>query len=150
MQITIENEEAMLQLAGDVARASRPGACIGLQGNLGAGKTTFARGFLRALGFGGPVKSPTYTFVEPYEWGEHIVYHFDLYRLHHPRELHTIGIEEYCHSHALCLIEWPEKGGAFVSLDVLIQFILTAEKRSLTFQANTDAGRALLQSLKFN
>ncbi len=83
-------------------------ALVYLQGELGAGKTTVVRGILRAMGFVGPVKSPTYTLLEPYD--ELLVFHFDLYRIADSRELDFIGIDELLTAQAIKLIEWPERG----------------------------------------
>ena len=82
-----------------------------LSGELGAGKSTFARGVLRALGAQGPIKSPSYTLLETYELpGVHAV-HLDLYRLIDPDELEHLGLADYHRPGFLWLVEWPERGG---------------------------------------
>jgi tRNA threonylcarbamoyladenosine biosynthesis protein TsaE len=85
-------------------------ATVHLVGDLGAGKTTLARGFLRACGVTGPVRSPTYTLVEVYETTAVSIVHLDLYRLVDPAELEPLGLREYACPGYLWLIEWPDRG----------------------------------------
>jgi tRNA threonylcarbamoyladenosine biosynthesis protein TsaE len=82
-----------------------------LQGDLGAGKTTLVRGFLRALGVTGVVRSPTYGLLEPYAVAGRVVLHLDLYRLADPGEVAALGLRDHDEPGAVWLIEWPERGG---------------------------------------
>jgi len=95
---------------------------IYLQGDLGAGKTTLARGFVRAAGFSGPVKSPTYTLVEPYESETLTLLHLDLYRMADPAEFEYLGVLDQLGENTILLIEWPAMGeGWLPEADVLIE-----------------------------
>ncbi len=107
-KIFCQDEAALFNLATKLAPLLQNGAMIYLQGELGAGKTTLARAILKALGFKGHVKSPTYTIVETYSLPERTVFHFDLYRIKAPQELLDIGLEDYLKPEAICLVEWPE------------------------------------------
>jgi tRNA threonylcarbamoyladenosine biosynthesis protein TsaE len=109
---------------------------IFLQGDLGMGKTTLVRGFLRASGFTGAVKSPTFTLVEEYTLGERKIFHFDLYRLNDPEELEWIGIRDYFEQNCLCFIEWAERGTGFLPQPELI-ISLTAEGLGRNIRFNT-------------
>ena len=106
----LADETATLDFGRGLAERLRPGQLIFLEGQLGAGKTTLVRGILRAFGHTGAVKSPTYTLLEPYEIGDLLIYHFDLYRIGDSEELDYIGIDELMDSNAIKLVEWPERG----------------------------------------
>ena len=111
--ITLElnNEAATLAAGGRFSTLVQPGLVVYLHGDLGAGKTTFVRGFLRGLGHQGKVKSPTYTLVEPYVVSSYNIYHFDLYRFNDEEEWEAAGFREYFNDNSLCFVEWPEKAG---------------------------------------
>jgi tRNA threonylcarbamoyladenosine biosynthesis protein TsaE len=105
----VVGEIAMLAYGEALAKDFGPDELVFLEGPLGAGKTTVARGILRGVGFEGHVKSPTYTLVEPYEFAGTRVYHFDFYRIRDPEELEYIGLDDLIGERAIKLIEWPER-----------------------------------------
>ncbi len=107
----VEGETAMLAFGAALAAKLPRDGVVFLIGDLGAGKTTLARGILRGLGLEGRVKSPTYTLVEPYRFSGIQVYHFDFYRIIDPAELDFIGLDELLSTPGLKLIEWPERAG---------------------------------------
>jgi tRNA threonylcarbamoyladenosine biosynthesis protein TsaE len=114
MTLSLPDEAATLACAQWFYRQLPAGGCVFLHGDLGAGKTTFVRGCLRAAGYQGPVKSPTFTLVEAYTLRGRSVFHFDLYRLNDPEELEWMGMRDYLRSDALCFIEWPERGAGWL------------------------------------
>ena len=107
---TLEAEASTLALGAAFARAGLRRGAVFLRGELGTGKTTFVRGFLRELGTPGMIRSPTYTLVEEYRAGGLEVRHYDLYRLGSPEELEFLGLRDHLLAGSLCFFEWPERG----------------------------------------
>jgi tRNA threonylcarbamoyladenosine biosynthesis protein TsaE len=118
---------------------------IFLRGPLGSGKTTLARGFIRALGVTGPVKSPTFTLVEPHQVGPLSVFHFDLFRVAGRDELELAGWRDYFHAGAICLVEWPERlAGSGVQPDLVVDLTIVDPGRSAHLQAQSPKGQAAI------
>ncbi|MDG1474682.1 MAG: tRNA (adenosine(37)-N6)-threonylcarbamoyltransferase complex ATPase subunit type 1 TsaE, partial [Porticoccaceae bacterium] len=135
--VELIDESEMVEFGHRLSRHLTFGMIVTLNGDLGAGKTTLSRGLLQALGHEGPVKSPTYTLVEPYDLPFGRVNHFDLYRVNDPQELEYIGFSDYLDSSALSLIEWPERGGEYlhtVDLALDIEHLKEGRKVVLSYQ----------------
>ena len=111
MNVTRESrsEEETERFAADLAGAVPPGTVIALEGDLGAGKTAFARGFARGLGITEPVTSPTFTILQSYEGGRLPLWHFDLYRLEDESEMDEIGYEDCFYGEGVSLVEWATR-----------------------------------------
>lgn len=136
-----ETEALAARLLGSAPERGAPCRIITLSGELGSGKSTFARGALRALGVAGAIKSPTYTLLETYELPAVNVVHLDLYRLKDPGELENLGLADYHRPGQLWLIEWPENGvGRLPPPDVEFTFSIGSGghriERIETFRAN--------------
>jgi len=122
-KLTLPDEDATAALASRLAGELKPPATVFLRGDLGVGKTTFTRYFLRACGVTGSVKSPTYTLLEPYKLDDGPFYHFDLYRINDPWELELAGFAELFDAKALRFVEWPERGADWLpSAELELEF----------------------------
>ncbi len=146
---SLVGEAATLEFAAKFAQLCQPPLIIYLQGDLGSGKTTFARGFINKLGHSGKVKSPTFTLVESYDLEQARLYHFDLYRLKDPLELEYIGIRDLTwESDVMCLIEWPERGGSELpEADLVIRLEYQGDSRAVDYQANSTKGQMIIDKL---
>ena len=135
-----------------LARALSGGMVVTLSGDLGAGKTTLVRGCLRALGWAGPVKSPSYPLVEHYPLSSLYFYHFDFYRFADPSEWETAGLADCFHRDAVCLVEWPERvAGRLPPPDLALTLTypadLSSSGRELALTAHTEDGERCLTAM---
>ena len=146
VRLFLKDEAATVKAGTQLAVALNTGAVIYLEGDLGAGKTTFTRGVLRACGYQGSVKSPTYTLCEPYDLADAVQFcHLDLYRLSNPEELEFLGIRDYVASGAMLFIEWPSKGeGWLPTPDLQVALVESNNGRELKVTALTDNGEGVL------
>jgi tRNA threonylcarbamoyladenosine biosynthesis protein TsaE len=149
MKLELANEAATLALGAQIAAVCPDQLfTIHLEGELGAGKTTFTRGLLHALGHQGNVKSPTYTIVERYDLKNRSIFHFDLYRLADPEELEFLGLDDYLSDDSLCIIEWPSQGEGFLpDSDLHISLRYLNEGREALIESKSELGHSLLENL---
>jgi tRNA threonylcarbamoyladenosine biosynthesis protein TsaE len=144
----LADADATARAGRSLASALAGGMLVTLVGDLGAGKTTLARGVLRGLGHRGAVKSPTYAVVEHYQFSSLYLYHFDFYRFADPGEWELAGFSEYFRDDALCLVEWPENVAGFLppadlSLALSMHFDASPGRRLVARAASTAGERAL-------
>ncbi len=120
-----------------------------LHGHLGAGKTCLVRALLRELGHTGPVKSPTYTLMEPYVVSTISVYHFDFYRFTSPEEFLEAGLDEYFEMGGSCWVEWSEKAQPYLPLPDLEIFLdITGCSRNARLTGLSETGKKCIEMLK--
>ena len=145
----LPDEQATIELAGRFGAAlpdSLAGWTVLLAGELGAGKSTFARALIRTLGHSGPVPSPTYTLVEPYQVPRGPIYHVDLYRVTSDDELRYLGWNEI--DDGLRLVEWPERApGLAEQADLQLTLAYDGAGRTARFLALSEKGRQLMAAL---
>ncbi|HZQ61597.1 MAG TPA: tRNA (adenosine(37)-N6)-threonylcarbamoyltransferase complex ATPase subunit type 1 TsaE [Casimicrobiaceae bacterium] len=151
-RLHLADADATLAAGRRLGSVLQPGAIVTLSGALGAGKTTLVRGVLRALGWSGAVKSPTYTLVEHYTTSRLYFYHFDFYRLEYPDEWETTGFAEYFSSAAACVVEWPERVADYLPRADLALWLAYPEDdpehgRELVLRAYSAAGEQCLNAI---
>ena len=146
--VNLVDESASVKLAAVLAGALVTPLVLTFSGDIGAGKTTFIRAMLRALGVKTAIKSPTFSLVESYSCGEWLINHFDLYRIHDETELEYIGFRDYFLNNAVCCIEWPERAMQSLGfVDLNFKFAINGGGRLLSLQASSSAGELLLSYL---
>ncbi|HTS52252.1 MAG TPA: tRNA (adenosine(37)-N6)-threonylcarbamoyltransferase complex ATPase subunit type 1 TsaE [Burkholderiales bacterium] len=144
----LPNEGATSTLGARLAGVLRPGLVIFLSGELGTGKTTLVRGCLRALGYRGRVKSPTFALVELYEVSRLHLHHFDFYRFEDPQEWVDAGFRELFGGNNVCLVEWPERARDRLPVaDLWIRLEHAAGERAARITAHTELGKQCLEEL---
>lgn len=148
MSRSLPAEADTLALGGAMAAGLAPGMVIYLIGELGAGKTTLARGVLRGLGYQGKVKSPTFTLLELYEFSRLYLYHFDFYRFSDPRELGEAGFRDYFNPQSVCLVEWPDKAAGLPAADLRVVLQVAGSGRNVAIFADSEAGASCLKRLQ--
>ncbi|HEY2623625.1 MAG TPA: tRNA (adenosine(37)-N6)-threonylcarbamoyltransferase complex ATPase subunit type 1 TsaE [Dyella sp.] len=144
----LADEAATAALAQQLAGALDEGLVVYLHGDLGAGKTSFARALLGALGVGERIKSPTYSLVESYRAQGRAAWHLDLYRIADPGELEWLALDELSDPAALVLVEWPERGaGALPTPDLILHLSYAGTGRAAAMEARTERGSRIVSRL---
>jgi tRNA threonylcarbamoyladenosine biosynthesis protein TsaE len=142
------DESAMGAIAARLAPAARGGGVIYLEGDLGAGKTSFVRALLNALGAGERIKSPTYSLVESYRIGDLEAHHLDLYRIADAGELEWLGLADLWTPASLVLVEWPERGGGSLPrADLVLRIRHAGDRREIAARSETALGDRWLAAL---
>ena len=146
--LNLPDEQATQALGARLAGVIPERAVVFLEGDLGAGKTTLARALLHALGHQGPVRSPTYTLVEPYRLPQRSLYHLDLYRLSDPEELEFLGLRDMLAESCVLMIEWPQRGrGVLPEPDLRVRLEPADGGRHVDVEAASELGEAVIQAL---
>lgn len=150
-ELELPDEAAVQALARRWAPAFRGGGVLFLRGNLGAGKTTFARALLAALGIGERIKSPTYSLIESYRIDKLSIHHIDMYRISDPGELEWLGLADLLVGPSLLVVEWPERGaGALPPADLVLDLTYAGRGRHAAVTAATPVGLEWLEALDAN
>jgi tRNA threonylcarbamoyladenosine biosynthesis protein TsaE len=145
----LEDEEAVAALAAGFSGFANPPVVIYLRGDLGAGKTTFARAYVHSLGFHGYVKSPSYGLLETYEAGGQKILHLDLYRIEDPEELEYLALRDLFDDESVLLVEWPDRGGhQLPGPDLALEFGENDEVRFVACLVHTERGRSLAENVQ--
>jgi len=145
--LTLPDEGRLSELARSLGRHLQAPLVVYLQGDLGAGKTTFARALIHALGYSGRVKSPTYGLLETYSAGGFHILHLDLYRIESATETDELAIRDLFDNKSVLLVEWPEKGaGSLPPADLVLQFGEDAGQRCVKLQPHTADGAVVAQA----
>ena len=151
LSLQLDDAEATQRAGSALGAALAPGMVVTLAGDLGAGKTTFARGVLRGRGWTGPVKSPSFALVEHYPLSNLYLYHFDFYRFDEPGEWDDAGFADCFRDDSVCLVEWPERVmSRLPAADLAITLAYLGpehEGRTLDAVATTEAGERCLNAI---
>ena len=146
--LKLPDADATARLGAALAGGIGPGRVLHLSGELGTGKTTLVRGLLRTLGVAGPIKSPTYAWVEPYALSSLDLYHFDFFRFADQNAWLSSGLRDYFSPQTACIVEWPEQAGDLLPApDLSVRLEYQGEARRARIEAHSDAGIGWLRSL---
>ena len=149
MKKILSDESETQRLGASVGAAHIPGVFITLEGEIGSGKTTFARGFLQSLNYRGHVKSPTFTLIEYYDFESYDLFHIDLFRINDVNELDYLGLDANSKNRTTYLVEWPKFDLTFISkIDLNITFKVSDSGRVALIEAYTPKGKKLVKGLK--
>lgn len=147
----VHDEQAVADLASEFASQVSAPLVIYLQGDLGAGKTTFARAYIHALGFSGYVKSPSYGLLETYRAGGQDILHLDLYRIEDPEELEYLALRDLYGANTVLMVEWPDRGKNHLPKpDLVLEFGEKDETRFVICRPFSKQGEQLAGKISSN